>query len=165
MIKLLVLDVDGVLTDGKIIYTESGHEIKNFNVRDGLGIKMAQKANITVAIISGRESRVTELRAKELKIEHVFTGIDNKLDCLDKLCEKLGIVLDKETAFIGDDINDIAILKRCAFSGTVADAPYYIKKEVNFVSNFKGGNGAVREFIEAILMRNEQWEDIYKSYL
>ncbi|UOD34001.1 HAD-IIIA family hydrolase [Deferribacteraceae bacterium V6Fe1] len=165
MIKLLVLDVDGVLTDGKIIYNEFGAETKNFHVRDGLGIKMAQKAGIDIAIISGRKSKVTELRANELKIEHVFTGVDNKLLCLRELCDKLGIDLSDEVAFIGDDINDISILKECAFSGTVDDAPEYVKKNVHFISNFNGGNGAVREFIEAILMRNGQWENIFKSYL
>jgi len=165
MIKLLVLDVDGVLTDGKIIYNESGSETKNFHVRDGLGIKMAQKAGIHIAVISGRKSKVTELRANELKIEHVFTGVDNKLICLRELCNKLMIDLSTEVAFIGDDINDISILKECAFSGAVKDASEYVKRNVQFISNFNGGNGAVREFIEAILMRNGQWEDIFKSYL
>jgi 3-deoxy-D-manno-octulosonate 8-phosphate phosphatase (KDO 8-P phosphatase) len=165
MIKLLVLDVDGVLTDGKIIYNESGAETKNFHVRDGLGIKMAQKAGIVIAIISGRKSKVTELRANELEIKHIFTGVDNKLACLKQLCEELKINLTDEVAFIGDDINDLSILKECAFSGTVDDAPEYVKENVHFISKFSGGYGAVRDFIEAILMRNGQWENIFKSYL
>lgn len=165
MIKLLVLDLDGVLTDGKIIYLDNAVEIKNFHVRDGLGIKMAQKAGIITSIISGRRSKVTELRASELKIEHVFQGVENKLKCLRELCNNLKIDLSTEVAFIGDDINDLNVIRECAFSGTVNDAPEYIKADVDFISNYNGGCGAVREFIEEVLKRNGQWEDIFKSYL
>lgn len=163
MIKLLALDVDGVLTDGKIILSESG-ELKNFSVKDGFGIKLAQKAGIEICIITGRFSNITAKRAQELGIVHIYNGVDDKLSCLSDLCRKLNIDISTETAYMGDDLNDMKVLKSCFFSGTVSDAPYYIKKEVEFVSLSRGGEGAVREFIEAILVRNGQWENIFHTY-
>ena len=163
MIKLLALDVDGVLTDGKIILSGAG-ELKNFSVKDGFGIKLAQKAGIEVCIITGRFSDITAKRAHELGIVHLYNGVDDKFSCFSDICNKLNVDMSSETAYMGDDLNDMKILKSCFFSGTVSDAPYYIKKEVDFVSQSKGGDGAVREFIEAILVRNGKWEEIFCTY-
>lgn len=164
MIKLLALDVDGVMTDGRIVCSESG-ESKNFSVRDGLGIKIAQKSGIEVCIITGRFSKVTAKRARELEITHIYNGAEDKFKCFMEVCKKLDIDIHSETAYMGDDLNDLKVLKNCFFSGTVSDAPYYIKKEVEFVSQARGGYGAVREFIEAILVRNGQWENIFHTFL
>jgi 3-deoxy-D-manno-octulosonate 8-phosphate phosphatase (KDO 8-P phosphatase) len=163
MIKVLMLDVDGVLSDGGIIYDENGLETKHFNVKDGLGIKMAQGCGVEVIIISGRKSKVTDLRCKELGIERIYTGIKNKLDCYKKLKEELNIS-DENCAYMGDDLNDLALLKAVGLSATVADGFDYIKEQVDFVSSRDGGHGAVRELIEEILKRNGKWEDILKSF-
>lgn len=163
MIDLLILDVDGVLTDGGIIYDENGHETKRFDVKDGLGIKLAQKAGIEVVIISGRRSRVIEIRAEELGIKRVFTGVKDKLACYESLRNELG-ASDAGAAYIGDDVNDMALLKRVGFSATVADSFDYMKENVDYVTSRGAGRGAVREFIEEILKRNGQWENIKKSF-
>lgn len=163
MIKLLILDVDGVLTDGKISYSSAGAEIKNFNVKDGLGIKMMQAANIYIAIISGRHSEVTTLRANELGIDIVYQGIRNKCEIFDKIINDLDII-PAETAFIGDDYNDIALLKKVGYSATVKDGAEIVKHHVDTVIPLNGGNGAVRFFIELILKRNGQWKNIISQY-
>lgn len=162
-IKLLIMDVDGVLTDGKINYTSSGEEIKSFHVRDGLGIKIAKKYGIELAIISARYSKGTEIRAKELGIDHVYQGHFEKLDVYNELKKKLGIS-DENISFIGDDLNDIPILKRVALPATVADAPDVVKRFAQIVTPQTGGNGAVRHLIEIILKRNVKWEEIVNSY-
>lgn len=166
MIKLLILDVDGVLTDGGIIYDENGLETKRFNVKDGLGgIKTAQKAGLEFAIISGRKSKVTDLRMNELGIKHVYTGVKNKLECYEGLIAEMGGLKDENVAYIGDDLNDMALLQRIGLSATVADSFSYIKENVDFITTRKGGDGAVREFIEEILERNGQWSEIKKLIL
>jgi len=164
MIKLLVLDVDGVLTDGGIIYDESGVETKRFDVKDGLGIKLAQNAGVEVAVISGRKSKVTEIRCRELGIKRCYTGVKNKVECFEALEKEMSITAD-ETAFIGDDVNDLALLKKAGFSATTSDSFDYIKSQVHYVTVRKGGYGAVREFIEKILEKNGVWENILSSFL
>jgi 3-deoxy-D-manno-octulosonate 8-phosphate phosphatase (KDO 8-P phosphatase) len=164
MIKLLVLDVDGVLTDGGIIYDESGVETKRFDVKDGLGIKLAQNTGVEVAVISGRKSAVTEIRCRELGIKRCFTGIKNKVDCYRSLIDEIGITAE-ETAFIGDDVNDLALLRLSGFSATTSDSFDYIKSQVHYVTVRKGGHGAVREFIEKILEKNGVWENTLNSFL
>jgi len=163
MIKLLILDVDGVLTDGRIIYDENGVEYKNFNVKDGLGIGLVKKAGILVYIISGRFSKVTELRAKELGVDKVFQNVDDKLEIFEQIKRETGVV-NEEAAFIGDDINDLKLLKTVGFSAAVADASEDIKKHVSVVLQNPGGSGAVREFVEKILKNNGLWERITKQY-
>ncbi|MGD9808352.1 MAG: KdsC family phosphatase [Deferribacterales bacterium] len=163
-ISVLILDVDGVMTDGGIIYDENGHETKRFDVKDGLGIKLAQKCGIEIVIISGRKSIVTDLRTAELGIRRVYTGVKDKLECYRMLKEEMGIS-DANVAYMGDDLNDISLLKAVGFSATVADAFDYMKGIVDYVTVRGGGRGAVREFIEAILERNGQWEDIKSKFL
>ena len=120
-IKLLILDVDGVMTDGRIIMDDEGREIKNFNVRDGHGLKILQRYGIKVAILTGRQSKVVEYRAKDLEIKDVYQKVYNKKEVFEKILKKHKLSPD-ETAFIGDDIVDIPVLKRVGFSVAVADA-------------------------------------------
>lgn len=162
-ISVLIMDVDGILTDGGIIYDENGHETKRFDVKDGLGIKLGQKYGIEFVIISGRKSTVTDIRAEELGIERVFTGVRDKLACYEDLKREIG-VSDSEVAYIGDDLNDLTLLKKVGFSATVSDAFDYMRENVDFVTVRKGGKGAVREFIEEILKRNGKWENIRNSF-
>ena len=163
MISVLIMDVDGVLTDGGIIYDENGHETKRFDVKDGLGIKVGQKSGLEFVIISGRKSVVTDLRAAELGIKRVFTGIKDKVKCYEELKAELGFD-DSEVAYIGDDLNDIGLLSRVGFSATVADSFDYIKERVDYITTKPGGRGAVRELIEEILKRNGKWENIKNSF-
>lgn len=162
-VRLLIMDVDGVLTDGKITYTASGEEIKSFHVRDGLGIKLAKKAGIELAIISARFSKITALRAQELGIEYVYQGHFEKLDIYEEIKNKLDIP-DEKIAFIGDDLNDIPILKRVGLPATVSDAPDVVKRFAQIVTPQSGGQGAVRHLIEIILKRNGKWEEIVNAY-
>ncbi len=149
-ISLVICDVDGVLTDGKIIVNSDGVETKHFNVRDGYGIVMAKKAGIKVAIVSGRYSKVTQLRAAELGIEHVYQGGSPKDVEVRRIADKLGINLD-QIAFIGDDLNDIPALNIVGFPVAVSDACDETLKAASLVTNRVGGAGAVRELIDFLL--------------
>ena len=149
-VKLMIFDVDGVLTDGSIIYDDSGREIQRFHVRDGFAIKMAMELGIKVAVISGRNSAAVERRCRELGIEEVHQGVDDKLSVYESLKRKFG-VSDGECSFMGDDVPDIPLLKAVSVSGAPADAPDYVKEVVDFVSKSPSGRGAVREFIEYVV--------------
>jgi 3-deoxy-D-manno-octulosonate 8-phosphate phosphatase (KDO 8-P phosphatase) len=161
VIKLLVLDVDGCLTDGRIVYSNEGDEIKAFNVKDGFAIVNWVALGRDVAIITGRQSKIVEKRAKELKIRHLYQGVKDKLTCLQNLCNELGIGLD-EVAAIGDDLNDYRLLKACGRSFAPADAMHHIMGMVDVVLSRQGGDGAVREMIE-LLIRQEGLEEEYLS--
>jgi len=162
-IKLLILDVDGVLTDGSIILDNEGNEFKSFHVRDGHGIKMLEKAGIKVAIITGRHSKVVERRAHELGITEVYQRCYIKSVAYEHLIEKMGIS-DNEVAYIGDDIVDIPIFKRVALSVAVADASEETKTEAMIVTENRGGRGAVREICDLILKANGQWKVLTDAY-
>jgi len=149
-IKLLLLDVDGVLTDGRIILDNQGNELKAFHVRDGHGIKLAQRAGITVGIITGRKSEVVNIRARELGIEEVHQGAHEKLAIYESLLEKYG-ARDSEVAFMGDDIVDLDLLKRAGLAATVADCDPAVRPHAHLITKAAGGRGAVREFINLIL--------------
>ena len=149
-IKLLLLDVDGVMTDGRIILDNQGNENKAFHVRDGHGIKLAQKAGITVGIITGRSSQVVNVRARELGIAEVHQGAKEKIAVYDSLMEKYGL-RDEEVAYIGDDVVDLDILKRVGFAAAVADCDPSVRPHVDLVTRTPGGRGAVREVINLIL--------------
>ena len=148
-IKLLILDVDGVLTDGGMYYTESGDEFKKFNSKDGLGIqRLSVMYNLDIGIISsGHNINLIERRASLLKIKHVYVGKDNKLDILKEWCEKLNITL-QDVAFIGDDLNDLECMQMVGMAVCPADAVEKIKIASQIILNRKGGEGCVREFIE-----------------
>ncbi len=157
MIKLLVLDVDGCLTDGKIIYSNSGEESKNFNVKDGFAITNWIKLGGEVVIITGRNSRLVEYRAKELGIQHLFQGIKDKRSILEELINKLGITM-QEVAAIGDELNDYKLLKCVGKSFTPFDGASYVQEIVDVVLTCKGGEGAVREMIDIVVKENQQIE-------
>lgn len=157
MIKLIALDVDGCLSDGKIIYNERGELTKEFNVKDGLGIRTWQELGGITAIITGKESTVVTQRARELKIKHVHQGIRDKGKILRDIAEREHISLD-EIAAIGDDLNDLKMLTICAKSFCPADAVSHVKERVSHVLQTRGGEGAVREMIEAILESENRME-------
>ena len=162
-IKLLILDVDGVMTDGRIIMDNEGKEIKNFNVRDGHGLKLLQRYGIKVAILTGRQSKVVEHRAKDLDIKDVYQKAFNKKDVFEKIIKNHKLS-PEEAAFIGDDIIDIPVLRRVGFSVAVADAADVVKKSVDYITNNKGGYGAVREICEMILKAQSKWPEIASKY-
>ena len=162
-IRMLMLDIDGVMTDGRIIMDDEGRELKNFNVRDGHGLKVMQRYGIKVAIITGRQSNLVRHRAKDLDIKDVYQKVFNKKEILEKILKKHKLSPD-ETAFIGDDIVDIPVLKRVGFSVAVADAVDVVKKQVDYITSHKGGKGAVREVCEMILKAQEKWPEIAARY-
>ena len=149
-IKLLLLDVDGVLTDGRIILDSQGNEIKAFHVRDGHGIKLAQRAGIVIGIITGRNSEVVNIRARELGIEEVHQGALDKMVAYESILSKYEIN-DEEVAFIGDDIVDVPIFRKVGLAISVADADPAVKPFIDMVTKAEGGRGAVREIINMIL--------------
>jgi len=149
-IKLLLLDVDGVLTDGGIYFSASGEELKKFSVRDGYGIVKLQKAGVVVGIVSGRSSRLVERRAKELGIRELHQGIESKIEFY-RLLKKKYDLRDAEIAFIGDDEPDLEVLKTAGFSGAPSDAAKVVRDAVHYVCRNRGGEGAVREVVDLIL--------------
>ena len=150
-IRLLLLDVDGVLTDGSIILDSHGNELKGFHVRDGHGIKMAQRSGIIVGIITGRKSEVVNIRARELGIDEVHQGAYEKITVYESILAKYGLS-DEEAAYVGDDVVDIDIFKRAGIAVAVADADPSVMAHVDLVTKKEGGRGAVREFINFILL-------------
>lgn len=147
-IRFIVLDIDGVLTDGGMYYTESGDEFKRFNTKDGMGIKLAMKRGVEVGFISsGINKNIINNRAKLLGVKYVYVGEGEKLDVLKKWCKKLKIDLS-ETAYIGDDVNDVKIIAAVGFSACPADAVEKIKGMVDLVLGRKGGDACVREFVD-----------------
>jgi 3-deoxy-D-manno-octulosonate 8-phosphate phosphatase (KDO 8-P phosphatase) len=163
-VKLLILDVDGVLTDGRIVIDDRGVETKCFDVRDGHGIKMLKRANIDVAIITGRESQVVSHRARELGIDSVFQNIHNKLEVYEAILKEKGLK-DGEVGFVGDDVIDLPLLRRVGFAAVVADGVEELKPYADYVSRNKGGRGAVREIIELILKAQGKWAELMERYL
>jgi 3-deoxy-D-manno-octulosonate 8-phosphate phosphatase (KDO 8-P phosphatase) len=162
-VRLLILDVDGVLTDGRIILDNDGNEFKAFHVRDGHGIRMLIKAGIMVAIITGRHSKVVKRRAQELGITEVFQKCYKKTVAYEQLLGKFGL-RDEETAYIGDDIVDISIMRRAGLPAAVADAAVETKAEAAFITKNSGGRGAVREVCDLILKASGKWKELLDEY-
>ena len=158
-IKLLILDVDGVMTDGSIILDNEGNELKRFHVRDGHGLKMLQKTGIKVAIITGRQSKVVDIRAKELGIQEVHQKIFKKSVVYEELLKKYRLS-DQNVAFMGDDIVDIELFRRAVLTAAPADAEDEAKKWADIVTKRNGGRGAVREFIDIILKSAGLWKKV-----
>jgi len=158
-IKLLILDVDGVMTDGSIILDNEGNEFKRFHVRDGHGIKMIQRAGIPVVIITGRKSKVVEIRAGELGIKEVHQKIYKKSAVFDEMLKKYAC-RDENAAFMGDDVVDQELLKRAGLTAAPADAEEEAKKLADIVTKRGGGRGAVREFIDLILKSSGLWKKV-----
>lgn len=149
-VKLFVMDVDGTLTDGKIYMGNAGEVCKAFHIKDGMGIRMLTDHGIIPAIITGRSSKIVENRAKELGIMELHQGVSDKVTVFLELLEKYHLEA-KESAYIGDDINDLEVMASCGFSFAPADAVQEVKKQADFVLSARGGEGAVREAAEYIL--------------
>ncbi len=164
MIELIVLDVDGCMTNGSIIYTNEGEEIKAFNVKDGLAISSWIKLGKKAAIITGRRSAIVTKRANELKIPHLYQGVKDKKAKLDEIVKKEGLSYEN-VAVIGDDLNDYGMLKEAGISFTPSDGSNYIKNIVNVVLTKKGGEGAVREMIEYIIKKDNLEEEFLKLWV
>lgn len=162
-VRLLLLDVDGVLTDGSIIYDDKNVETKIFNVKDGLGIRLLLNAGIQVGIITGRSSGALTNRCRNLGIENLYDGIKEKTSALNSILKKTGMKAE-ETAFIGDDLPDLPVFKKIGVSIAVRDAEETVKKSADIVTKAKGGKGAVREICEAILKAKGLWDDIIDMY-
>ncbi|HDH53710.1 MAG TPA: hypothetical protein ENH24_04415 [Nitrospirae bacterium] len=154
-IKMLALDVDGVLTDAGMYYSENGDELKKFNTRDGMGLKMIRQIGIKQAIITGENTQIVKDRARKLKIDEVHLGIDNKIAVLESLLSKYSLAPD-EVAYIGDDINDLAIFDKVGIACSVSDALDDVKQKADYVTKAKGGEGAVREVCEILLKYHNQ---------
>lgn len=154
-IKLIVFDIDNILTDGNIIWSSDLTETKNFNVVDGFGVKLAQSVGLKIGTISARKSIVSQKRIEELNFDLISIGNKNKLDSLEKF--KIDAKVDySEIAYMGDDLLDLAIIRKCGFSGTVPEAVFEVKREVDYVTKNGAGKGAVREFIDIIIRSTEK---------
>ena len=149
-IRLLVMDVDGIMTDGKITYTSDGQELKSFNIKDGLGIKRAQASGIETAIITGRTSPMVERRARELGIAHIVQGREDKLAALSDLVDQMNLSLD-QVAYIGDDLPDLTAIESVRLGACPADAATEVKSKANWVSTRGGGDGCVRELCDLLV--------------
>lgn len=156
-IKLLLLDVDGVLTDGRIVFDNNGVETKAFDVKDGHGLKMVQRAGLKVGLLTGRTSEVTRIRAQELGIDLVIQGAKDKLAPYLEILKTEGLT-DAEVAYVGDDVVDLPVLRRVGFAATVADAVDEVKPFVHYVASRPGGKGAVREICDRLLRGAGLWE-------
>jgi 3-deoxy-D-manno-octulosonate 8-phosphate phosphatase (KDO 8-P phosphatase) len=163
-IQLLTMDVDGVLTDGTLIINDDGSESKSFNTLDGHGIRLWQRAGLKVALLSGRVSPPTRRRAEQLQIQYVYEDCHYKLPVFEKLVQQLGLSPD-ETAFIGDDLTDLPVIRYAGFGVAVANAVAEVKQHADYVTTRAGGKGAVREVIEYILKHSGKWDNLMKRYL
>ena len=163
-IKLLVLDVDGVMTDGKLYFSNNGEEIKAFNTMDGLGLKMLQNAGIKVALITGRQSEIVAVRAKNLGIKHVYQGRDDKLNILEELLNTLGMEYS-QVAYAGDDLPDLACITQVKMGITVPNGHFLVKDAADAITSREGGNGAVREICDWILQAQDKFDDAVSPFL
>ena len=161
-IKLLVLDVDGVLTDGGLWFDASGQLIKRFDVRDGLGIRLLQQTGVEIAFLSGGQGGATEVRARQLGIQHCLVGIKDKPEALLKLQQQLGINI-AETAFVGDDLNDLAVRPVVGLLIAPADACTPVRQGAHAVLRKQGGHGAIRELAETILQTHGRWQTLKRN--
>ena len=163
-IQLLLLDVDGVLTDGSVTYADTGAEIKTFNVRDGLGLRLLMKAGIQVGIITGRQSNALLMRCRDLGIDLVFQGVKDKSKALETILARTKIPAAC-TAFMGDDLPDLAVYNATGFFFTVGDAPFELLSRAHGITTCSGGHGAVREVCETILKAKGVWEKTVQEFL
>lgn len=162
--KLVITDIDGVWTDGGMYYTADGDVMKRFSVKDGWGVIFLRQLNIPVAIMTGENSKLVQKRADKLKISRCYLGVGDKLTKAKELCSELGISL-ADVAFIGDDLNDLALLRQVGFSASPCNTPRYVKSEVHFVTEAYGGFGAFREFVEKILADNGVLEEVIGRFV
>ncbi|UUV18847.1 HAD-IIIA family hydrolase [Fusobacteria bacterium ZRK30] len=162
-IKLVVLDVDGTLTDGKLYIDNNGVETKAFHVKDGMAIAQGIKNGLDILILTGRESKIVEVRAKELGITEIYQGIKDKKTKIEEVLKDKNLNYNN-VAYIGDDINDLEVMKLVGYSGCPRDAVKQIRGISDLISEYNGGEGAVREIIEIILEKQGIWEKVLKKY-
>ncbi len=162
-IQMLLLDVDGVLTDGTF-ERQGDDELKRFHSRDGIGFVLARRAGLKVGLISGRSSKAVEHRAKELKLDFVRLGTDDKLSALQQALEQEGLS-EEQVAFMGDDLPDLPVLSRVGLSASPADAHAEVKSRVNYVTRARGGFGAIRELVDEILTAKDLLQNLIQEYL
>lgn len=158
-LRLLLTDVDGVLTDGTVLLLPGGGEARAFHVRDGLGVKLAQRAGLRVGIVSGRSSEVVARRAAELGIAIVHQGVSDKAAALRTILQAENVSA-RQVAFMGDDVNDLAVMSEVALSAAPADAPLEVRAMAFMVTDAAGGRGCLREFVEAILRARGEWDGL-----
>lgn len=163
-IKLLILDVDGTLTNGKLYYTSAGAEMRGFHVQDGMGLKLLRRSGVEIAVISAKHSEVVAKRMADLNIEHVFLGQEDKVPAYETLKAKLGLN-DSQIAYMGDDLPDLPLLKRAGLAISVPNAPEVIQQHADFISIKKAGKGAVREACEYIMKAQGTFQAMIQSYL
>lgn len=160
--KLIITDIDGVWTDGSMYYDQTGNELKRFNTYDSAGVLFAHLLDIPVAILTGEDTEIVARRAQKIKVDYLFQGVKNKVKVVETLLETLQITFD-DCAFIGDDINDVALLQKVGFSGCPVNAPEYIKNKVDYITKTKGGDGAFRDFVEYILQQHNVLEAVLEK--
>lgn len=163
-LKLMIFDVDGVLTDGTLYYSERGEELKAFNIQDGLGIRMLRKHGVEVALITARSSRAVELRAASLGIAHLHQGMEDKRGAYAALLAQMDLAAG-QSGYMGDDLVDLPLITRCGFAATVPAAPQALKNRAHYVARAPGGHGAVREVCEFILHAQGALERAIGAYL
>jgi 3-deoxy-D-manno-octulosonate 8-phosphate phosphatase (KDO 8-P phosphatase) len=163
-LKLMIFDVDGVMTDGTLYYSERGEELKAFNIQDGHGIKMLRQHGVEVALITGRKSRAVELRAINLGISHLYQGVEDKREAHGALLAQLGLAAE-HSGCMGDDLLDLPLITRCGFAATVPAAPEALKSRAHYVTRAGGGHGAVREVCEFILRAQGALERAISAHL
>jgi YrbI family 3-deoxy-D-manno-octulosonate 8-phosphate phosphatase len=156
-IKLLATDVDGVLTDGGAYYSENGIELKKFSIRDGMGMTLLRKAGYKIAVVTTEKTKIAEIRAKRLQVDDLYQGVTHKIEAIEDLLKKYSLTWE-EIAFIGDDINDIPVLRRVGFAVSPADATSLNKKVSHFVTQNNGGQGCVREVCDLLL--SQHWKGL-----
>ena len=163
-LKLLILDVDGVLTDGRLFFDDSGREYKCFHARDGHGIKLLRLTGVEVAVISGRKSNSVTLRMQGLGVEHVYQGHENKRAAFAEILQILGLA-PEQVAYIGDDILDLPVMRQVGFAVAVQDANFAVKRHAHWQTQTPGGLGAVREVCDLIMQAQGSFEGVLQTYL
>lgn len=163
-IRLIAFDVDGIMTDGGLYLSDSGEEFKRFNSLDGHGLKMLRASGVETAIITGRTSRCVELRAQNLGIAHLYQGVENKLEAMHDLLGKLKLELE-DSAYMGDDVVDLPVMRRTALAITVPEAPELVRSHAHYVTRRPGGHGAVREVCELLMSSQNTLDTQLAPYL
>lgn len=163
-VRVAAFDVDGVLTDGRLYYTDSGEELKAFSVLDGHGMKMLAEAGVAVAIITSRKSKLVQRRARDLGIEHLYQGVGAKREAMTHLLKKLNRDWDA-ASYMGDDVIDLPVMTRCALAASVPNAHALVRRHAHYVTRAAGGHGAVREFCECLMQAQGVLDAALAKYL
>lgn len=163
-VRLMIFDVDGVMTDGGLHYSDAGDEIKVFHTLDGLGMKLLKDSGVRLAIITGRTSKIVQRRVQELGIDFLYQGVHNKLEAFQQLLAEAGVTAE-QCAYMGDDIVDLPVMRRVAFAVAVPDSPELVRSHADYVTGWAGGRGAVREACEVIMQAQGTFDAAMAPYL